>query len=328
MIRVLALIALMNLLAESVSSQNLEVYDGYLGNMPVAFFLNTHVSDVTGYYFYNKYGRPIPLKGHVVDGQYRLTEFSTNDGRKETISKAEITWNRSERPVGKWISGSKVLEVNLVRRVLNDRWKWLSTKIELIHKFLNQNEATYPMEIRMIYPDEGGNGIFNVLLSDFFLVDPLYHEVWPYLNNFLIKEYENYLSFFSEDSYQKYFMDMKGHVVFLSGSLLVYCKSGYAFCGGAHGQPLEEYCVYDLRKLSRITFDDIFKKGSEYALAEIIKAKDIGNHDIDDIRENLDNFYLTEKGIGFVFNPYDIDCYGCGTFEFFISLDEIRHLLK
>ena len=209
-----------------------------------------------------------------------------------------------------------------------DSWEILNAKVELKHTLSGDENVTYPIVVRMNHPIVEDGGVFNILMSDFFDTDQLYKGVWPYFNTFVIDQYRRYLDFFSEENYVRFSLDLKGNVVFVSESLLVYCLTGYAYSGGAHGQPLEEYSVYSLTNLTKLRFSDIFGEGSEYALAEIIRSKDVDKHDIKNIQENLDNFYLTDTGVGFGFNPYDIDCYACGTFEFFIGYEEIKHLLR
>ena len=309
-------------------SQSLEIYDGYLGNTSVAFFLNIDKDQVIGYYVYNKFGRPILLTGEIFDGQYRLKEYGTKNGKKEMDETAFLIWNRYSNSNGRWSSGSRVLELSLTRRKLVDSWEILNAKVELKHTLSGDENVTYPIVVRMNHPIVEDGGVFNILMSDFFDTDQLYKGVWPYFNTFVIDQYRRYLDFFSEENYVRFSLDLKGNVVFVSESLLVYCLTGYAYSGGAHGQPLEEYSVYSLTNLTKLRFSDIFREGSEYALAEIIRSKDVDKHDIKNIQENLDNFYLTDTGVGFVFNPYDIDCYACGTFEFFIGYEEIKHLLR
>lgn len=328
MMRNLVLVPLLLLLGNYSFSQSLEIYDGYLGSSPVTFFLNLGENQVTGYYIYNKYGRPIPLKGNISDNRVILTEYSTANGKKENKEVATLTWYYSSPSKGRWSSGTRILELNLVARTLNVPWEMLNVKVELIHTFSDNKKMTYPITVVMNHPVSNDDGVFRILMSDFFNTERYYPGPWYYINDYLIDEYRNYLNFISQGTPERYFLELYGNVVYMSKSLLVYCTTGYAYSGGAHGQPLEEYSVYNLNNSSKLKFSDIFKEGAEYTLAEIVRAKDADRHDINNIRSNLDNFYITEKGIGFVFNPYDIDCYGCGTFEFFIGMEEIRHLLK
>lgn len=294
----------------------------------MTFFLNIGENQVTGYYIYKKYGRPILLKGSISDSRVRLTEYSTANGKKENKEAATLTWDYFSPSKGSWSSGTRILELNLVARTLKVPWEMLNVNVELTHTFSDNEKMIYPITVVMNHPVSDDDGVFKILMSDFFKTERDYPGPWYYFNAYLIEEFRNYLDFFSEETPIRYSLEMQGNVVFMSKSLLVYCVTGYAYSGGAHGQPLEEYSVYNLNNLTKLRFNDIFREGSEYALAEIIRSKDVDKHDINNIREHLDNFYLTDTGVGFVFNPYDIDCYACGTFEFFIGLEEINHLLR
>ena len=199
--------------------------------------------------------------------------------------------------------------------------------MELNYKTPGRGGMNCPISTSIVYPLDN-RLLFNNLSSEIFGIRSRYDNIWEYYKQYVLKFYADYLNNLTETSPGGWYLNMYGRVVFLSDSLLSYKTSGYAMSGGAHGQPLENYYVFDLWKFNRITFNNIFRQNSELALAKIISEKDNREHSVESIMKNLDNFYLTDKGIGFVFNPYDIDCYGCGTFEFFINFNEIRDLLK
>jgi hypothetical protein len=183
----------------------------------------------------------------------------------------------------------------------------------------------------MIYPSGGSKALFHNLVSSLLHSKVILNSIWDYFNQYAISAYQSYLADFSElrlPGIGYYSVEMVGKVVYLSDSLLCYQETGYAMSGGAHGQPLENYYAFDLLKSKRMTFNDIFKSNSEPVIAKIIYEKDKKEHNIESIIKNLDNFYLTNKGIGFIFNPHDIDCYACGTFEYFINFNEIKELLR
>lgn len=314
---------------ETGITQNLEIYDGSIDKLPISVFLNINNSDVTGCYLYKNHGQPIPLEGTIKNGKFTMTEFSPGNGKRDRVEAAKLTWNRNNTSSGQWISKSKSLSLNLNKRKLPFSWNLFDIKVTLTHTIVNNKVHEYPVTLKMIYPEAEENWpLFNSLLPDIFGLKPEYDNILEYFNTFLRGIYEFYLNDFPSSNAPDHYYEMNGKVIFLSESVLSYQVSGYAFSGGAHGQPIEDYYVYNLKQGARIAFDDVFKSNSELPIARIIHEKDNRQHNIKEIAENLYNFYLTDKGIGFIFNPYDIDCYGCGTFEFFLNFDEIRDLLK
>lgn len=114
----------------------------------------------------------------------------------------------------------------------------------------------------------------------------------------------------------------------------------YAYMGGAHGVYSQLFFNYDLRTGDLISQNDIFTADSEGLLIERIKQNIIkGNETLNsesDLEEffwveNIipnDNFYITEDGINYVYNPYEIAPYVWGIIEAFIPYKEIKSIIK
>ncbi|MEI6454759.1 MAG: RsiV family protein [bacterium] len=114
----------------------------------------------------------------------------------------------------------------------------------------------------------------------------------------------------------------------------------YAFTGGAHGLETEEFFNLDLKTGRLFTLKDIFKDGSDEILSGILTRKlhelikipetqkltDAG-YFTDTIKPTA-NFYLTENGIGFYYNQYDIAPYSFGPADVFLPFEEIKEILK
>ena len=110
--------------------------------------------------------------------------------------------------------------------------------------------------------------------------------------------------------------------------------------GGAHGVKDVWYTCVNLNNGSVITGDDLFIDDYESFLTPLILGKLVeirkvespkelekeGFFDTSDIRPN-NNFYLNEKGITYVYNPYEIAAYYIGTLEVFIPYEDITVIL-
>ncbi len=122
-----------------------------------------------------------------------------------------------------------------------------------------------------------------------------------------------------------------------------YGISRYAFMGGAHGLNTRTFYNFDLKTGNKITENDIFITDYETPLAELIKKRiieqskedpelqpiiNLENTDywIEAIKPN-GNFYITDEGINFVFNPYEIAPYFIGQTEVVLSFERLKDLL-
>ncbi len=127
-------------------------------------------------------------------------------------------------------------------------------------------------------------------------------------------------------------------VVFTNNNLISFYVTNSSYQGGAHGLYSKILVSIDLKNIKEITFKDVFKKDSKEELTKIIQAKLIkiikdkgGNKsyffEFDEIEPN-ENFYVTDKGVQFTYNQYEIAAYSSGLFDVFIPYNEIKQILK
>lgn len=117
----------------------------------------------------------------------------------------------------------------------------------------------------------------------------------------------------------------------------------YDFTGGAHGLENAFVKVFDLTHHRALSLDDVFKPGYDSTLrSELEKQLRLQYH----IPENeplnggnngvlfdrhitlTGNFYLTGKGIGFIYNPYEIAAYVYGRINLFIPYARLKRAMK
>ncbi len=179
--------------------------------------------------------------------------------------------------------------------------------------------------------------------------------------NFLNKEYKNNLPQEAINTYiQKYTkkyrkenaeiydeslgymfahtLTIKDSIVFFNKSVLSFSQDFYEYTGGAHGIHGTYLKSIDLKTLKEIKLADIFKQEKLQQLTNRIRAKLLkmmeeggGDKsyffDFEKI-ENTDNFFITDKGIKFIYNVYEIASYAAGMFEVEIPYNEIEDLLR
>jgi hypothetical protein len=307
-------------------SQSVQLFDGTIDKYPIRIFLSIDKEDIRGYYIYKKYGQPIQLDGSIKNGNFELTETNRIDGEYGSIFKWKYGQAEGD---GTWNSKSNALPIHLKKVELSLNWERFKNKVELTHEYSNGETAKYPIEVNLVYPVINDKESFsNQILSKIFGVDPKVkrYNIWEYFNESLSNSFIEYLKNFSPEEYPHFENSTNGIIVFINDSILSYKNSGVYNNGGSHSCGFEYYFVFDLKNECLLTLDSLFDNNMKDKVAQLIYEKDKKVHDLSNIRERMREFYLTDKGVGFVYNPYDLDCYVCGFFEYFINFEEIKKL--
>lgn len=132
----------------------------------------------------------------------------------------------------------------------------------------------------------------------------------------------------SISAWYSYYKGVEGHVQYYKKHLLVYRIDYNEFTGGAHGIYMSTFLNMDLRTLSPIRLDDIFVGEYQETLTDLLwnqlmadnnattrqEVEEMGYTSTGDL-EPTENFYLSEKGITFYYNIYEIAPYVMGPVE-------------
>ncbi len=192
----------------------------------------------------------------------------------------------------------------------------------------------------------------RVVLMDFFPeIDSVFATPDEVLNAY-IKDYKAF--FFESESAYASMEDEEGmfssdpwynhqhmKVRYNTNFLFSYTVAIDRFSGGAHGEKKYINTVVDLRTGKKVTEDDLFTEKAKALVAGLIVDKIMKQHDlktIEDLEEigyfdlkELDlnnNFYLTDKGLTYTFNEYDIAGYAVGTTEVFLDFKGLSGYLR
>ncbi|MEI6752749.1 MAG: RsiV family protein [Paludibacter sp.] len=151
-----------------------------------------------------------------------------------------------------------------------------------------------------------------------------------------------------KDSLNKYSFNnehtLSGFSLLSDKKIYVYGIERYVDMGGAHGLETRNYYNFDLKTGNLITEKDIFKANCQLGIAELIKKRiiedskdstdtepiiNIEDTDFwtDSIKPN-GNFYITDEGINYVFNPYEIAPYYMGQTEVSIPYIRLKDFIK
>lgn len=130
-------------------------------------------------------------------------------------------------------------------------------------------------------------------------------------------------------------------IEFNKANLLSYKVERYDYTGGAHGMTTDSCFTILLDKGRFLKQDDLFEESSLDKIAELIVKNIADDNDLDDPVKLEDqgyfsvkeiypngNIYATDKGITWIYNPYDIAAYAIGSVEVTIPYDQLKPYLK
>ena len=123
-------------------------------------------------------------------------------------------------------------------------------------------------------------------------------------------------------------------VCFNEHGIVIFESAVYAYTGGAHGNGGSRFYCLDVVNKKRITLQDIiivdsatlqpiveshFRKQYKLAPTDSLTSILFENH-----LALTDNFYFTNKGIGFWYFPYEVAAYAVGPIQVFVPFAAIR----
>jgi Protein of unknown function (DUF3298). len=121
-----------------------------------------------------------------------------------------------------------------------------------------------------------------------------------------------------------------------SRHLQTYTGSDYEYTGGAHGYTGIGHDVFDMTTGEIVTEEDLFAEGYEENVAELLAAsleEYLAENEEDpesmfSLPEPNGNFAVSEEGITWTYNPYEIAPYSMGIFDLLVSWDDLKPYLK
>ncbi|MCU0430892.1 MAG: DUF3298 and DUF4163 domain-containing protein [Cytophagaceae bacterium] len=117
-------------------------------------------------------------------------------------------------------------------------------------------------------------------------------------------------------------------------------SANYEFTGGAHGDYSSICLVFSKDSARQIQLKDIFAKGFEKKLNQVINLRLRKQFDVQPNETLADvgflveylsysaNFYLTSSGVGFVYAPSEVAQDALGEIEIFVPFDEVKSILN
>lgn len=130
------------------------------------------------------------------------------------------------------------------------------------------------------------------------------------------------------------------HILYNDKNFLSFYILTYTFTGGAHGLESKTFTVVSATDARVIKLSDIFMHGFESGVSDLLtqklkamqglndKQKLSENGYFVDVIDPNDNFFLTNHGVGFHYDPYEIAPYSNGSTVIFLPFTDLAPYLK
>lgn len=126
------------------------------------------------------------------------------------------------------------------------------------------------------------------------------------------------------------------HTGTTGGRLLNYTITDYSYTGGAHGMNTETCLVFSQETGEPLSLEDIFREDCITALPELLMKhvseafENPSDADYLLVREIpvTENFSISDSGITFIYNPYEIAAYAAGTIRITIPWEELQDICR
>lgn len=139
-------------------------------------------------------------------------------------------------------------------------------------------------------------------------------------------------------SMMHYDQQISSNLIYNNNGYAVLSVGNYAYTGGAHGmygqtmlcldmQQQKELALSDVLRIDSATLQPILERHlrTRYKIAENKPLTDIL---FDERLALTDNFYFTPKGIGFIYQPYEVAAYAFGLIDVWVPYTDLKPYLQ
>lgn len=151
--------------------------------------------------------------------------------------------------------------------------------------------------------------------------------------------YDRVLRDFPDDYHITWETSVQGELCYQDEKLLAFCMETYSYTGGAHGYGSSHYLLFDKRKGTLITREELIKDVNGFtALAEQKFREHYASDENTPLNEQgfmfendqfhlPDNIGFTNNGLKLIYNPYEIAPYSSGQITLEIPYAEVNAFL-
>ncbi len=324
-----------------------QVFTGNIGGYPVTMHLTCNDSDIRGYYYYNKYKRPIEVFGTLTGDSLSLSSYYSYDWSE--IFKGIF---RSNEYKGNWVdTKDEMTKLDFkLSTTASSGYEFVYVKgSERLFKDLETPQATY-LE-GAVWPDntlDNAQFIRNQVLKLLNMKTGLTE-----IGGLMLENKKKFMADFRKDNAElkrdevidggwSYSLDWYEIImpVYSDSKILVLSGYNYTYTGGAHGNYGSGFYNYDLVHRKELSLSDLVTKAGIKALPKLLeknyklangipmeKSLTEAGLFVDTIPVN-DNFIITPGTLMFNYVPYEIASYADGEVKIYIPIEEVKEYLK
>lgn len=324
-------------------------FKGSIGNaLDLQMKLVREGEQLTGNYFYQKVGTKIDLRGSIdKDGNVTLEEFDPA-GKQTGVFKG--VWKQagdgSVEVKGDWTkpNSDKKTTFSLLQEPIE-----FSNGAEIVAKQIREKNKKLKYEVSAAYPQLIG------------VTDPNYDKFNQTVRNLISRKVSDFKKEMTPSAEDELAPDENPVIDESMGSditvnyelalakddliAIQFTVSSYS-AGAAHPNSYTEVVNFDLKNGKLLKLSDLFLPGSKYletlssfCIQELKKqAKAQGDYaamDDDWIKRgagaeltNYDNWTITKKGLGIIFDPYQVAAYAAGPQNVLVPYSALKEIIK
>jgi hypothetical protein len=347
MVRLLIFLLLLNFSSVCQTTNSwFRIFKGNIDKYPVTLHIHKAGNDYRGFYYYDSQQRPIDIFGNdtAYNGSIGLIAYTSKEDNE--LFRFIIN-NDSVNGTWKKTADSQPLNftAKAVESPLTFTYVYTEGSVRLRADLENSPEASY--SAASVWPT--GNNATNQFLKK--MITNIFKDGYDgneEIGRILLNEKKHFFATYVEENkdvtdqelseisigYNNE-MDSRLMICYQSENIVSLAHFTYSFTGGAHGNYGTSYTVIDLKEPGKLELKDFINAGDHRRLNQLLEKnfrKQYGlkpNQSLQDggLFENKieanENFYVTGKGIGFCFNPYEIGPYVMGEINIFIPFSEL-----
>lgn len=163
------------------------------------------------------------------------------------------------------------------------------------------------------FPIDGTNQLKATILNSVFgeNTSNLNDAAERFLNTFLIEESQSsskLVNYIPEDGFYTYLSYVSGKLISQTSDLIVYKSGSYLyFAGAARGENAVSHINFYIPSQKTLTIFDLLLPSRKAAISKVVtrNASKVLGYEVENIYVS-EKFYLSSKGITFVYNPWEI----------------------
>lgn len=319
-------------------------YEGAIAEQPVVMYLEKDDTNYSGYYYYSKIGRPIELSGAAMGkDSLQLQEYPVGNTYSDTqVPQLRCAFS-DEGITGEWSHADKKHAISLKEKYASGSYGFDMKKYDDTAMLVNDPKspvASSSYKIPWATGHSENASWLNEQIKKSLDITKASGDMDNIIRKNTARYFENYRSDNAEEVQElaakkeefpyhlNYDETTNYSVRYNENGLVSIEQATYSYTGGAHGNYASIFANYDVENKKELTLQDVITADSA-TLQKILEAQLRKDYNIpapkpltellfDPHLATTGNFYLSEKGIGFLYNPYEVAPYVVGQIELFI----------